>query len=171
MADIFGLPAHPLLVHAVVVLIPLAAVAVTAMVVVPRTRRYLVWPTLALAVTAAVLTPLAAESGESLADRVDETAALEQHEGLGEAMTPFAVGLAIGAAALALEDVAKRRAEPGPALAWTHTRAARIGLASIALVSAVAATAQTVAVGHSGAEATWQKAAADAPASAASQPD
>lgn len=36
---VFGLPAHPLVVHAVVVLLPLAAVAAIAAALVPRWRQ------------------------------------------------------------------------------------------------------------------------------------
>ncbi len=159
-STLFGLPAHPLLVHAVVVLIPLAAIAMVLMVVAPRTRSHLVWATLVLAVAAAALTPWAAESGEELAHQVDETATIERHEGLGENLTPFAVGLAVGAAALAAEHVRseRRSADFGHA---ARRRWVPIGVSALALVTAVAATAQVVAVGHSGAEATWEDATAE----------
>ena len=154
-STLFGLPAHPLLVHAVVVLIPLAGIAMVVMVLVPRTRSHLVWATLLVAIAAAALTPWAAESGEELAHQVDETAALENHEGLGENLTPFAVALAIGAAGLAAEHVlADRRSNDFGMSA--RRRWVPITVAGVALVTAVAGTAQVVAVGHSGAEATWE---------------
>ncbi len=158
-SSLFGLPAHPLLVHGVVVLIPLVAVALVLMVLVPRTRRHLVWATLVLAVGVAIMTPLAVESGEELAHDVKETGALEEHEGLGENMTLFAVGLAVGAAALAAEDVWRRRSDadrdpsdqPDARARW-----ARLVVGGVVVLIAVAATAQTIAVGHSGAAATWE---------------
>ncbi len=158
-SSLFGLPAHPLLVHGVVVLLPLVAVGLVLMVVVPRSRSHLMWATLALAVGVAILTPLAAESGEELAHDVRETAALEQHEGLGENLTPFAVGLAIAAGALAGEDVWRRRTDANAAhsdRADTRARWVRGVVGGLVVVVAVAATAQVVAVGHSGAAATWE---------------
>lgn len=61
---VFGLPAHILLVHAVVVLVPLAAIALVLCLLWPAARRRLVWPTLTLAVISAVLTPTTTQAGE-----------------------------------------------------------------------------------------------------------
>ncbi len=156
MSELFGLPAHPLLVHGVVVLIPLVAFAMILMVVVPRTRRSLVWATLLLAVVGAILTPLAAESGEELAEGVRETETLERHEGLGEAMTPFAIALAIGASGLAGVEMIGRRGDRGAPNGPANHRAVLIAVSALAIVTAGAAMAQTVFVGHSGAQATWE---------------
>ena len=38
--SLFGLPAHPLIVHAAVVLLPLAAICTVVTAAVPRTRRH-----------------------------------------------------------------------------------------------------------------------------------
>lgn len=156
MSELFGLPAHPLLVHGVVVLVPLVAFAMLLMVAVPRTRRSLVWATLVLAAVGAILTPLAAESGESLEDSVSESSALERHEDLGEAMTPFAVALAVGAFGLAGLDVIKRRQASGASSGLGDHRGVVVALSILAVVTAAGATAQTVVVGHSGAQATWE---------------
>jgi hypothetical protein len=61
-----GLPAHILLVHAVVVFGPLAGLGAVTYGLAGRTRRYLAWP---LGVLALILAPLAlvtASSGEQL---------------------------------------------------------------------------------------------------------
>jgi hypothetical protein len=158
-STLFGLPAHPLLVHGVVVLLPLVAVGLVVMVVVPRSRSHLMWATLVLALVVAILTPLAAESGEELAHDVRETGALEHHEGLGENLTPFAVGLAIAAAALAGEDVWRRHTDDDGEhsdRAESRARWVRGVVGGVVVVVAVAATAQAIAVGHSGAAATWE---------------
>lgn len=156
MSELFGLPAHPLLVHGVVVLVPLVAFAMLLMVAVPRTRRALAWATLVLAAVGAILTPLAAESGEALTERVSETSTLERHEDLGEAMTPFSVALAVGAVGLAGLDVIRRRQERGASSGPCDHRAVAVALSVLAVVTAGAGTTQAVLVGHSGAQATWQ---------------
>jgi uncharacterized membrane protein len=60
-----GLPLHPLVVHAAVVFVPLAALVGIAYVV-PRWRQLLRWPMLAVAVAAAIAVQVAAMSGEDL---------------------------------------------------------------------------------------------------------
>ena len=76
---IMGLPLHPLVVHAVVILAPTAALFALAYAALTRSRRALWWPTLALTVVATGAALVAKESGERLANRVftslDSTAA------------------------------------------------------------------------------------------------
>ncbi len=86
MSTFNGLPAHPLLVHFIVVLAPLTAVLAILCALWPAARRRLVWLVLALAAVTTVLTPIAAEAGEWLEHRVEETEALEVHEHLGATM-------------------------------------------------------------------------------------
>ncbi len=50
--ELFGIPAHPLLVHAAVVLLPLAAVAIVIVAAVPRARRHYAPIALVLAILA-----------------------------------------------------------------------------------------------------------------------
>ena len=70
MDTISGLPWHPLLVHGVVVLGPLAALLLVAYVAKPTWRGGLKWPTVVLAVGSAALSKLAEASGEELQHRV-----------------------------------------------------------------------------------------------------
>ena len=76
MTTLGGLPAHVLLVHAVVVLVPLSALLVLLVGVWPAARRRWAVPAAVLAVVAAVAVPLATESGEWLEHRVESTALL-----------------------------------------------------------------------------------------------
>ena len=69
---VFGLPVHPLLVHATVVIVPLAALTVLLARSGRRFRAWAGWGPLALAVAAVVLTPLSTSSGEELEHRVGE---------------------------------------------------------------------------------------------------
>ena len=73
MNNLFGIPAHPLLVHLPVVGIPVLAMLAVAMIVKPGWREKLALPTAALAVVMAGATILAASAGESLQGRVPNT--------------------------------------------------------------------------------------------------
>ena len=94
-AEVAGVPLHPLVVHAVVVLLPLAATGVLLMAVVPSWRgRY----GSLVAVTALVgtaLVPVATMSGEELEETVPATDALERHTELGESILAGAVPLLV----------------------------------------------------------------------------
>ena len=63
MLEVFGLPAHILLLHSVVVLAPLVGVGGSLYAVRPTWRRVLEWPVLGLAVAAVGLTVLTASGG------------------------------------------------------------------------------------------------------------
>ncbi len=67
---IAGLPIHPLVVHATVVVVPAAAVAVLLAALWPRFRRWAGWLPLALSAASIALVPLSTSSGESLEGRV-----------------------------------------------------------------------------------------------------
>jgi uncharacterized membrane protein len=65
--EINGVPLHPLVVHAVVVFVPLAALAVIVMAV-PKGRWLARWPALVLTLGATAATYLAKITGKSLED-------------------------------------------------------------------------------------------------------
>lgn len=147
--ELFGLPAHPLVVHAAVVLLPLAAVTTLVCAAVPRARRAYALVALGLALAAVVAVGLAQGSGEDLEDRVDETALVEEHTGQGEQVLPWAIAVAVAAAAVAAIPVVMRRR---PTLS---TRAVTAVVVTVSLVAGVGATWTIIDVGHSGAKATW----------------
>lgn len=142
-----GLPLHPLVVHAPVVLIPLVATGLLVYVVWPSTRKWL-GPTVALlAVGAAMSAVVATMTGEQLAEALQRGDAVEVHEERGELTRLIAVVVAIGAVGLAAID---RWMADG----W----AARSRLPGI--VVAVVALGATVAVGltgHAGATLAWEE--------------
>lgn len=143
-----GLPAHPMLVHFLVVLAPLTAVLAILCALWPAARQRLAWAVLALAGFIAVLTPIAAEAGEWLEHKVEESAALETHEHLGKTMIYFALALLVAAVLLVITQV---RANRGKAL----PKALSAVVAVFVLAASVATTVQVYRIGHSGAEATW----------------
>ena len=67
-----GLPVHPLVVHAVVVLLPLATLGTIALVVRPAWRRPYGPLLVAIAAVATVLIPVATSSGEALEKHVGD---------------------------------------------------------------------------------------------------
>lgn len=66
--EINGVPLHPLVIHAVVVFVPLAALSAILFAVVPRWRWLFRWPTAVLAAGAVVFTRLAVITGNDLKD-------------------------------------------------------------------------------------------------------
>jgi hypothetical protein len=95
-----GLPAHVLLVHAVVVLLPLTAGMLVAGAVWPAARRKLGFLTPALALVDLVLVPITTNAGEWLQQRLPETPAIERHQELGDQLLPWALGIFVVSAAV-----------------------------------------------------------------------
>jgi uncharacterized membrane protein len=147
--SLFGLPAHPLVVHAAVVLLPLAVLSTLVAAVVPRQRMPYAIVALGLAVAATGAVALAQGSGEALEERVTETPLVEEHTQQGERVLPWAAGLTVVAAAVLLADPVRRRY---PRLTATQVTAA---LLVLTVGIGAGATWSIVEVGHSGAKATW----------------
>lgn len=78
---IHGIPLHPLIVHAAVVLVPLACAGAVAYAVLTKHRWLTRTPTLLAAAAAAVSVQLAAMTGDELKDRLNEhTKIIATHE-------------------------------------------------------------------------------------------
>lgn len=146
--SIFGLPAHPLIVHAAVVLVPVAAIGLILVALISRGRRWYAPLVLVFALGALGSVALAQGSGEALEERVNETELVEEHTEMGESVMPWAVGVAVLSAVVAAEPLIRRRRETLPA-------AFGIGVVVLSLISGVGATASVFRVGHSGAKAAW----------------
>ncbi len=89
-----GLPVHPLVVHAAVVLVPLAALGLIVMAFSPRFSRRYGWLVVWASIGGAVFSFVAKEAGEALADRVGEPGF--DHAELGDVM-PIAASLLMAA--------------------------------------------------------------------------
>jgi uncharacterized membrane protein len=171
-----GVPVHPLVVHAVVVLVPLAALGGIAIALVPALRRRY-GPLLGAAAAAAVASVvLAQETGEKLfarqsarfgPDQAEEAGLMERHRELAEQLLPWTVVLLAGIALVVLPPLVARRpqrvlvpAGPGPAdepgaPAWQRPVAV-LG-AVVTLVGAVLTLVLVVRIGHLGSEAAWDR--------------
>jgi hypothetical protein len=145
---IFGLPMHPLIVHATVVIVPAAALLVALAAVYPRFRAW-IGPVPALAALVSCgLVPLSTGSGEELEHKVGETSLVQRHADLAETLIWFVIPLAV-AALIGY---------------WLHRRSSSANslVAVVAVVSLLLAGATLVDVGligHSGAKASWSKVA------------
>lgn len=152
-STIMGLPAHPLVIHAVVVLIPLAALGAIVVVVWPAARERYASLTLAVATVALLSVPLAMHTGDLLEAHVRRTALLKQHTRMADGLLPSAALLWLGLAVL----VFARRYGAGRNAQWG--RYLTVGAAIVAVVGAVASGVQVARIGHSGAAAAWHGAA------------
>lgn len=146
---IAGLPLHPLLVHATVVLTPLTALAVALAAVWPAARRRMGWAPPVAAAIVAGLVPVTVLAGQSLATTVGFTPAVLQHEALGLMLIPWTIALLITALLVQLQDRMLRRAAPGAA------RILRIAICAAALIAAAGTIVVTVLTGDAGARAVW----------------
>ncbi|MCX6402170.1 MAG: hypothetical protein NTX33_19835 [Propionibacteriales bacterium] len=160
-----GIPLHPLVVHAIVVLLPLATLGTLAIAVRPSWRRPYGPLVVAAALVATVLCPVATSSGEELEHRVGEPG---QHAELGEQLIWFAIALLVFSAALVWLDRKAARAD-APSMSPTLPRV----VATLAVVAALACAVQVYRVGDSGARAAWGDAVApqSAPAQLTVTPD
>jgi hypothetical protein len=92
---ISGLPAHILLVHFVVVLIPAAAALVIVAAVWPAARRWLNWLPPLAALGALIAVPITTNAGHWLLTHLngDVTPAIRHHQALGNQLLPWAIAL------------------------------------------------------------------------------
>ena len=154
-----GLPIHPLVVHAAVVFIPLAALGVLLMAVWPKFGARFGWIVWGLAFIAAGAAFVAKESGEALEEIIGEPGF--DHAELGDKM-PFFTGV-LFLVALILWLVQRSYVK--------RENAGKAGLVVVGLIAAAVALFNlywVYAVGDSGAKSVWKGeiAAATAPAPA-----
>ena len=147
---VFGLPLHPLIVHATVVVVPVAAISVLMATFWPRFRRWASWGPLASAVLAVILVPITTSSGESLEHALPRSDLIETHSHLADGLLPWVIVLFVGAAGAFWTHVAPSR--PG---LWTFPRALVIAAILVASVGAIGSLVELVLIGHSGATAAW----------------
>ena len=149
MTTIAGVPAHALLVHAIVVLAPLVAILEILCSLWLAARRRLVWLVLALAAVTTVLTPITTEAGEWLLKNGGQPRPiLLEHAERGDWMIYFSVALLVVAVAQAVLHVLESRSN-------TPRKAATVVLAVVSLVVGVSSIVTVVRIGDAGAQAVW----------------
>ena len=161
--EVAGLPLHALVVHAAVVLTPLAALLVIVFAARPRWRWLSRWPAVLAAAVATGAVVLAKLSGDAmLTDRPfllsspDLAARIELHEQRGDVLLYLAIGfLAITLVAAYLlggpsGDVEGRGARRSVAPAWD------VPIAVVLVLGSVAVLVWVVLTGDAGTRAVWQ---------------
>ncbi|MBU3066707.1 hypothetical protein KO481_34975 [Nocardia sp. NEAU-G5] len=154
-----GLPAHVLLVHFVVVLVPLAALLLALAVCWPAARARLGLATPLVAFAALLAVPLTTQSGEWLAHHVDRNPLVRQHTHLGDELLAWSAATFLLASvwwALHSDRVTRRLRPRLPRIdTVAGNRAVAITLALAALAVSVGSVVQVYRIGDSGAQAAW----------------
>lgn len=147
VSTISGLPAHVLLVHAVVVLLPLAALLLVLTVLWPAARSRLAPVNVVLAVGVTALVPVTTSAGEWLQARVESTEVVREHTELGD--TALWVALPVAVLALIVWWRARRPSDDA-------SHVVGVVVTVLAVLAAGAAVYDVYLIGDSGARATWQ---------------
>ncbi|HTK66618.1 MAG TPA: hypothetical protein VL595_29860 [Pseudonocardia sp.] len=183
MSTINGLPAHVILVHAVVVLVPLSAVFLLLIAFWPAARQRLYVVAAVLSAVTLAFVPLTTAAGEWLEHHLPRTPLIRAHTQIADYMLPWAIGLFVVTLAVAARELLRLRAvsdaparvpagagagagapaDPDEPLAPTRTaathgiggRTATIVLAVLALIVAGGAVTTVYKIGDSGAKAAW----------------
>jgi uncharacterized membrane protein len=154
MDEIFGVPAHPLFVHAPLVLTPILALWAMGMVLRPAWRRH-AWWLFGATLVVFIATVLATQSGEELYERLESGIGkiADEHQELGEAtrLILFIQTLVTFVFALVRSRVAK-----AADTATSSLRSAATLLISLTAVFGILSTIWMIRTGHEGAEITWQ---------------
>jgi len=158
MNTVFGLPAHPLLVHIPVVLLPLAALGAVAIAVRPAWRRRYGWLVLAVTVVGSVGAVLAANAGDSLEEQVGRSPSVHDHAVAGEIARNVSLVFVVLVAAFVIAAwfLERRRTSTVGALGQRNAPRWLVPTLAVLMVFGAAGSLYTIlSAGHSGAKATW----------------
>lgn len=147
MSRLFGLPAHPLLVHFPVVAIPALSIIALFIAFRPSFRERYGLPTVLLGVVTTIATFLAAASGESLSDEFGFTdEVIGDHRSLGETLRLFVLGLTVTIIGVV---AAARRVSEG------DRSPAVLPLGVLVLAFSALSMVWVIRTGHAGASSVW----------------
>lgn len=155
MIEIAGLPAHILLIHAVVVLAPVAGLAAIAYAAAPRWRGYLAWPLGVLSLGLVPLSLITAEAGEQLEEARPSSALIREHAEQGDVLKAVSVVFFVVVAATLVashEPIGRRFAFLG---SLRTNRVVRLALPVVAAAAGAFFVYQSIITGHSGAASVW----------------
>lgn len=149
MMEILGLPLHPLIVHATVIIVPLAGIGGLAVACLTRARDRYGWLVVAFALLGAILTLVTQLAGSDFAEAFQRhTPEMERHFALGNDLLPWTIALFVGTVAVMI----------GWRQLSDNRRIGRLILLLgmiITVVSAIVSIIQVLRIGHAGAVAVW----------------
>jgi hypothetical protein len=162
--EVLGIPAHPLLVHAAVVFVPLQALTAVVYAFVPSWRARMGWAALSLAVVGPVAAWFAKLSGEAFRDRQVSNGAsgpfldrIDEHSGFGSTTAWVTIALGVLTILLFLRGRAGDGAQETTG-AQTTTAGVVIGwVLRLAIAAAAAAALYYIfRTGDTGAHLVWE---------------
>lgn len=153
-----GVPAHPLLVHIPVVMIPLALI-LAASAFVTRIRTTALWGATGSAVVGLIGSALSGSSGEALQNAVQRTDLLRAHTQAGELVTavtvPFVLVLVV-ALAVHLSQTESIPVIKSVGFAKKVTATMFTGILALTSILGLVASWKVYDAGHSGAKSAWR---------------
>ncbi len=156
MQTVNGLPAHVLLVHAIVVLLPLSAALLALTALWKGSRRRLAGPNAILSLLVVVLVPITTSAGEWLEHRLSPNPLIHRHAELGDTAIYAAIGVAVMAVVLWWRQRESTGRTPAKrTFLAPSSKALTTMLTVLAVVVAGAAVYDVVRIGDSGAKASW----------------
>ncbi len=155
--DFFGLPFHPFIVHATVILIPGIATLALAFVALPSWRWLLRWPLALAAVVTPVLTWVTMQAGESLEEQLglDDSPLIETHESRAELLLNFTFGFTVLALIAVFAMGGRSLLASGAGARAGVARPAQIVVGALLAVAAVLLIVQVILTGDAGSRAVW----------------
>ena len=152
MTTVNGMPAHVLLLHFIVVLVPLTALLEIVCGLWPAARRgLLLWLTLILASVTMVLTPITANAGVWLYDlTANPSPILREHAARGGTMIYFSAALLAVAVGLVVLRVTERQFEK-------RRMVIHIVVGIMVLAIGISSVIQVYRVGDAGGRSVWDE--------------
>ena len=163
--EINGLPAHVLLIHLVVVLVPAAALLLVGQAWSRPIRRWagLLGPLMCLGALAMV--PVTTQAGNWFRDHLPkalaDSPAVRRHAELGDGLLPWVIAMfVLSVAVFVLGRRTGEESEPvvlAPSAGTAGTLViVQIAVAVLATIAATGSIVQTIRIGDSGAQAVWK---------------
>jgi hypothetical protein len=147
-----GLPAHVLLIHVVVILVPVSALVLVAQAWSERVRRWAGIGGPLLCLGAVVMVPITTNAGKWLRDHINPelaaSAPVRKHVELGDGLLVWVVAMLV--LSVVVWWLGRRRATAPPPPLVT------IAVAVLATLVAAVSIYQTIRIGDSGAQAVWK---------------
>jgi len=159
--ELNGVPLHPLVVHAAVILGPVTALTAIAYAALPRWRWLIRWPMVALAAATVGAVFLAKVAGQELLEqrasqlsRLD-VAQIAVHQERGNVLLWVALGFLVIAVVAALMVGGPSALASGAGARDSRGTAVTYGVLGLVVVGAIALLVMTVLTGDAGARAVW----------------